>query len=134
VQAAADLRLVLGQLIRRVRADSGVPLGQLAVLGVLEREGPQSTADLAADQLVRHQSMARTVTQLVETGSISQRPHPSDARKTQLTITESGRRVLLDERERRVDWLTLAILAELDADELPDLQRATALLARLAGS
>jgi DNA-binding MarR family transcriptional regulator len=78
--------------------------------------------------------MARTVSLLVESGAIEQGPHPSDARKTQLTITEDGRRVLLDERERRVDWLTLAIVRELGSDELPDLQEATELLARLAGS
>jgi DNA-binding MarR family transcriptional regulator len=130
--AAAELRLVLGQLVRRVRAESGVPLGQLAVLGLLDRDGPGSTADLAAAQLVRHQSMARTVAQLVEAGAVAQRPHPSDGRKVELSITPSGRRLLEHERERRVDWLSRAIISELGPDELPTLERATSLLARLA--
>jgi len=131
-QAAAELRLVLGQLVRRVRAESGVPLGQLAVLGLLDRDGPQSTADLAAAQLVRHQSMARTVSQLVESGGVSQSPHASDGRKVQLSITPLGRRLLEHERERRVDWLSRAIMSELGADDLPTLEQATNLLARLA--
>lgn len=131
-QAAAELRLVLGQLVRRVRAESGVPLGQLAVLGLLDRNGPQSTADLAAAQLVRHQSMTRTVSQLVESGAISQSPHPSDGRKIQLSITLPGRRLLEHERERRVDWLSHAIMSELGPHDLPALEQATSLLARLA--
>jgi len=123
---------VLGQLVRRVRAESGVPLGQLAVLGLLDRDGPQSTADLAAAQLVRHQSMARTVSQLVESGGVSQSPHASDGRKVQLSITPLGRRLLEHERERRGDWLSRAIMSELGADDLPTLEQATNLLARLA--
>jgi DNA-binding MarR family transcriptional regulator len=132
MRAAADLRLVLGQLVRRVRAESTVSIGQLAVLGVLDRDGPQSTSDLAAAQLVRHQSMARTVAQLVHAGAVESRPHPTDGRKTQLTISPCGRDLLEHERERRVDWLADAIGDELAAEELPVLERATELLTRLA--
>jgi DNA-binding MarR family transcriptional regulator len=133
-RAAADLRLVLGRLVRRVRAESSVPLGQLAVLGLLERDGPQSTADLAAAQLVRHQSMARTVSLLVRAGAVDQRADPSDGRKTVLRITPAGLLLLEHERERRVDWLARAIAGELGEEELPALVRATDLLARLARS
>jgi DNA-binding MarR family transcriptional regulator len=133
-RAAADLRLALGRLVRRVRAESSVPLGQLAVLGLLERDGPQSTADLAAAQLVRHQSMARTVSLLVRAGAVDQRADPSDGRKTVLRITPAGLLLLEHERERRVDWLARAIAEELGEEELPALVRATDLLARLARS
>ena len=133
-RAAAYLRLVLGRLVRRVRAESSVPLGQLAVLGLLERDGPQSTADLAAAQLVRHQSMARTVSLLVRAGAVDQRADPSDGRKTVLRITPAGLLLLEHERERRVDWLARAIAGELGEEELPALVRATDLLARLARS
>jgi DNA-binding MarR family transcriptional regulator len=131
-RAAADLRLALGQLVRRVRAESSVPLGQLAVLGLLDRDGPQSIADLAAAQLVRHQSMARTVALLVAAGAVEQRAHPSDGRKSELRITDAGRLLLQRERERRVDWLARAIGDELEERELPELARATELLTRLA--
>jgi DNA-binding MarR family transcriptional regulator len=133
-RAAADLRLALGRLVRRVRAEGSVPLGQLAVLGLLERDGPQSTADLAAAQLVRHQSMARTVSLLVRAGAVDQRADPSDGRKTVLRITPAGLLLLEHERERRVDWLARAIAEELGEEELPALVRATDLLARLARS
>ena len=131
-RVASELRLALGRLVRRVRAESGVPLGQLAVLGLLDREGPHTTSDLAAAQRVRHQSMARTVGQLVALGLVAQAPHASDRRKTVLSITAAGRARLEDERTRRVDWLAAAIEDELAPEELRALERGIELLARLA--
>jgi DNA-binding MarR family transcriptional regulator len=133
-RAASELRLALGRLVRRVRAESGVPLGQLAVLGLLDREGPQTTSDLAAVQRVRHQSMARTVGQLVALGHVAPEPHPSDKRKTLLSITPAGRDRLEGERARRVDWLARAMEEQLTVDELRLLEQAAVLLARLAAA
>ena len=102
------------------------------MLGLLDRDGPRTTSELATAQVVRHQSMARTVAQLVALGLVGQEADPSDGRKTQLSITEAGRARLEAERARRVDWLSDAITHELTADELETLQRGTELLARLA--
>ena len=46
---AHEFRETLGRVIRRLRAEGGQPpVGQMAVLGRLDREGPASTSDLAA--------------------------------------------------------------------------------------
>jgi hypothetical protein len=45
---AGDLRVVLGQLVRRLRSVHGFSLSQAAVLGRLDREGTMSIGDLAA--------------------------------------------------------------------------------------
>ena len=51
---ASDLRLVIGQLIRRLREERrDLTLSQVTVLGRLDRLGPASTSDLAADERVR---------------------------------------------------------------------------------
>lgn len=128
---AAELRVALGRLARRVRAGGALPLGQLAVLGLLERDGPHTTTELAAARLVRHQSMARTVGLLVAGGMIDRRAHPTDARKTQLEILSPGRVLLEKERERRVDWLATAIDAALSRGEHRRLAEAVELLDRL---
>src|SRR5690242_7477299 len=53
---AQEFRETLGRLVRRLRAESGQPpVGQLAVLGRLDREGPASTSDLAAAERMRPQ-------------------------------------------------------------------------------
>jgi len=132
-ETANELRLAVGLLVRRVRAESPFPVGQLAVLGVLDREGPQTTTQLAAAQLVRHQSMARTVAQLVELGWVQAGPHPSDGRKTQLSLTDAGREHLRFVRGRREDWLAGRIVAELTPAERRTLADSASLIARLAG-
>ena len=65
---AADLRLVLGRSLRRIRASIGSPFGHGAVLGRLDREGPHTTAALAAAENMRPQSMAQFIAELESEG------------------------------------------------------------------
>lgn len=132
VETARELRLVIGQLVRRVRAQADLPAAQAAVLGYLDREGPMSTSELAARQRVRHQSMSRTVGQLTDLKFIEPRPHPRDGRKILLVLTEAGHAALEDQRDRRADWLAQAIASEFAPDEQQTLATAVHLLGRLA--
>ncbi|MEU6843921.1 MarR family transcriptional regulator [Streptomyces sp. NPDC046716] len=130
---AADLRTAMGRLTRRVKHEDLIPHGQVAVLGVLDRDGAMTTSDLAADQRVRPQSMARAVGLLTEQGLVTRRAHPTDGRKSLVELTEAGRAALDAERGRRAGWLAQAIEAELSADERELLSRGAALMERLAG-
>ncbi|MFF8095011.1 hypothetical protein [Streptomyces sp. NPDC016675] len=58
---AAEPRTAMGKLTRRVKLEDQMPLGQVAVLGALDRSGAMTTSELAADQRVRPQSMARAI-------------------------------------------------------------------------
>ncbi|GAA2059500.1 MarR family transcriptional regulator [Streptomyces cheonanensis] len=129
---AAELRTAMGKLTRRVRHEDRIPLGQVAVLGALDREGAMTTSDLAADQRVRPQSMARAVGLLMEQNLVTRRAHPTDGRKSLVELTEAGRAALEAERGRRAGWLAQAIEAELTAEERALLARSAALLERLA--
>ena len=77
-ELAAELRVALGQIFRRIRSEHVFPMGQGAVLGALDREGPQSTSDLAAGAKMRPQSMAQTVRELEEAGYVVRRADPGD--------------------------------------------------------
>ena len=127
---ASDLRVVLGQLIRRLRAEHGFPLSHGTVLGRLDREGAQSTVQLATAERVRPQSMGQTLAELESQGLISRRPDETDGRRTLLELTQQGRRVLADDRKRREGWLAEAIDG-FSAEERETLRRAVSLLARL---
>ncbi|MFI6875128.1 MarR family winged helix-turn-helix transcriptional regulator [Streptomyces sp. NPDC050400] len=129
---AAELRGAIGKLTRRVKHEDRIPLGQVAVLGALDRDGAMTTSDLATDQRVRPQSMARAVGLLLEQGLLTRRPHPTDGRKTLLDLTEAGHAALDAERGRRAGWLAQAIEAELSAEERELLARAAGLMERLA--
>jgi DNA-binding MarR family transcriptional regulator len=130
---ASDLRLTVGRLVRRVRAESSLmPVGQTAVLGRLDREGPMTTSDLAAAERVRPQSMARTVSLLADEGYVESEAHPTDGRKTLLRIAPAGLEKLVAQREGREHWLAEALETELTVAERRTLRRSMALLDRLA--
>lgn len=131
---ASELRVVLGQLMRRLRAEHRFSLAHGAVLGRLDREGAMSTSDLAAAERVRPQSMAQTVSELEADGLISRRPDPADGRRALLELTDKGRATLQVDREQREGWLIQAIADGFDDREQRILAEAVPLLARLADS
>ena len=131
---ASDLRVVLGRLVRRLRAEHRFPLSHGAVLGRLDREGPQSTSDLAAAERVRPQSMAQTLGDLEADGLITRRPDPDDGRRTLIELSEAGRRALEEDRRHREGWLARSIEEELSDGEREVLAQAVELLQRLSQS
>jgi DNA-binding MarR family transcriptional regulator len=131
---ASELRVVLGQLVRRLRAEHRFSLAHGAVLGRLDREGARSTSDLAAAERVRPQSMAQTVTELESDGLISRRPDPADGRRALLELTDRGRQTLEADRRQRVGWLIGAIAENFSEQEQHALAQAVPLLTRLADS
>jgi DNA-binding MarR family transcriptional regulator len=131
VKGAGELRLVLGQLVRRLRAEYSFPVAQASVLSRLDREGPQTTSALAAAERVRPQSMAQTLAELEAAELIGRRPDPADRRRIQIELTARGRGRLLEERGRREDWLAAAIAEELTQEEQRTLLAAVPLLRRL---
>jgi DNA-binding MarR family transcriptional regulator len=131
---ASELRVVLGQLVRRLRAEHRFSLAHGAVLGRLDREGPRGTSDLAAAERLRPQSMAQTVSELEADGLVNRRPDPADGRRALLEITDNGRQALEADRRQREGWLIQAITDGFSEQEQQALARAVPLLRRLADS
>jgi DNA-binding MarR family transcriptional regulator len=130
-RTASELRIVLGQLVRRLRAEHVFPLHHGAVLGRLDREGPRSVSDLATAERVRPQSMAQTVAELEADGLVSRSPDPGDGRRALVAMTTAGHEALESDRRRRVGWLFSAI-EQLPREDQKALGRATEILSRLA--
>ncbi|MBS1878215.1 MAG: winged helix-turn-helix transcriptional regulator [Actinobacteria bacterium] len=129
---ASELRVVVGQLIRRLRAEQHrFSMSQGAVLGRLDRDGPQSVSDLAAAEKVRPQSMAQTVADLESAGMVERRPDPDDRRRSLVLFTAKGLEILHADRRQREGWLA-GMLAELSEDDLRALARAVELMGELA--
>jgi DNA-binding MarR family transcriptional regulator len=129
---AHELRETIGRLLRRMRAEPGPPMSQLAVLSRLDRMGPASISDLAAADRMRPQSMAQTVHELEKAGHVSRRPDPADGRRSFVELTPEGLETLKATRARREDWLTRSLDSELDAAEREAVRRVLALLGRVA--
>jgi DNA-binding MarR family transcriptional regulator len=129
---ASELRVVIGQLVRRLRAEHGFPLSHGAVLGRLDREGAQSVSDLALAERVRPQSMAQTVSDLEADGYVTRSPDPRDRRRALVKLTERGVATLQADRRHREGWLANAIARDLSDSEQAILADAVPLLRRLA--
>jgi DNA-binding MarR family transcriptional regulator len=134
VDAAHELRLVLGQLVRRLRREYAFPIAHASVLSRLDREGPQTTSALAAAERVRPQSMAQTLSELAGERLIERRADPVDRRQVLIELTAEGRGLLHGDRRRRESWLAGAMAAELTAEERRILIAAVPLLRRLSES
>lgn len=133
---ARELRVTLGQLLRRLRAQaegSDLTKSQSSVLGRLERDGPATATALARAEGVRQQSMTAIVAALVDAGLVTGSPDPADGRKTILALTEEAREQYRTGRLAKEDWLTTAITGTLSPAELEQLAASIALLKRLAG-
>ncbi|MGO9321338.1 MAG: MarR family winged helix-turn-helix transcriptional regulator [Solirubrobacteraceae bacterium] len=129
---ASELRMVLGHLMRRLRAEHRFSLSQGAVLGRLDREGTKSIGDLALAERVRPQSMTQTVSDLEADGLIARRADPTDRRRILVELTELGLQTLEQDRRQREGWLARAIADDLSTQEQRVLMQALALLRRLA--
>jgi DNA-binding MarR family transcriptional regulator len=131
---ASRLRLVLGHLVRRLRAEHRFPLSQGSVLGRLDREGASSIGALAAAERVRPQSMTQTIADMEADGLISRRRDPTDGRRTFVELTAQGRQRLEADRRHRDGWIAQAIAEDFTAEEQRLLADALVLLERISES
>jgi DNA-binding MarR family transcriptional regulator len=130
---ASELRIVLGHLIRRLRAERRFSLSQAAVLGRLDREGTKSIGDLAIAERVRPQSMTQTISDLEADGLIERHADPGDGRRSLVELTGQGRETLQADRRQREGWLARTIAEDLSQQEQRVLAQALELLRRLSG-
>jgi DNA-binding MarR family transcriptional regulator len=132
---AGDLRVVIGQLRRRLREQASfgdMTWSQTSVLRRLDLEGPATVTSLARSEGMRPQSMGATVSALQAAGLVSGSPDPRDGRQTILSLTPSCQEWIKAGRAAREDWLFRAIQRQLSPEEQVELAGAVELLKRLA--
>ena len=131
---AAGLRPALLRLARRLRQmrDESVELSsnQLSAMSVLLNNGDLLMGELAARELVQPPSMTRVVNELQRRGFVLRSGDPLDKRQARVSLTDTGRAVLLANRKRRDDWLARR-LAELDPQEREVLRKAVPILEKV---
>lgn len=133
-RVAARLRRAVGDLVRATRGQDVLAPVLAAALDLPDRDGPLTTAELAARRQVRHQTMAATVGELRNLGYLSAAPHPADGRMKVLTLTPAGLAALEADRAARVHLLAGALERSLSGTEVRDLARAIALIERVTAA
>jgi len=131
-----ELSLAIGQLLRRLRAESNadeLTWSQTVALSRLEQAGSMTTADLARAESVKPQSMGATLAELEREGLIGRQPHPTDGRQVLFSLTDAGVEARRKRSAAKQKWL-LAAMAKLDPGEQQTLISAAALIKRLGES
>jgi DNA-binding MarR family transcriptional regulator len=136
-EVAAALQMSIGLCIRQLRqrqAQGDLSLPEASALKRLDRSGPTSVTELAKAEQISVQSMGTTLGSLEARGLVERQPHPSDGRRSVLSITKSGIRVLGDKHNGRAEHLAKALSNGFSPAELRQLMVAAPLIERLAQS
>lgn len=96
---AAELAILAGKLVRQLRRSSAVPKSY-RVLATLDDIGPAGVSQLAVADGISQPTMSNLVADLVAEGYVAKEPHPTDARAQVVSLTDAGRRYLLENRAR----------------------------------
>jgi DNA-binding MarR family transcriptional regulator len=137
-EAATELALALGLLMRRIRSAAPLEAHELtwtqkAVMARLEAGGPATTAELARAEGVKPQSMGAVVASLEEMGIVERRPHATDGRQIDIVLSARGSAIRKETGMAKRTWLAEAI-SRLDAQDQKEIPAITALIKRLADS
>jgi DNA-binding MarR family transcriptional regulator len=133
-ELAARLRLVVARLHRRARTEAvtegdDVSASRLAALATVEKRGPITLGELAAEEQVQPPSMTRIVARLEEQGLVTREVDPTDRRVARVVVTPAGTELLAVTRTRRTAFLAQRVARFTDderralADALPLLER-----------
>ena len=136
-QIAAELRVSIGLLVRRLRqvpVKGGLTLSETSALARLDRGGPTTPGELAKQEQISPQSMGATLAALQARGLIERRPDPGDGRRAVMSVTDAGLDLLRSRRNAKVRQLARALAAEFTPAELERLAAAAPLLERLGQS
>jgi DNA-binding MarR family transcriptional regulator len=137
--AAQRLSVAITRLRARLREEAGVngtglSVSQMSVLWNILQEEPVTAAELAAAQHVSPQAIAQNLAVLKAAGLIDTERDPGDGRKTLITASEPSRQLVTSVRASKESYLARTIDALVSPAERADLDRAIALLERLAAA
>jgi DNA-binding MarR family transcriptional regulator len=129
-----ELSQAIGLLVRRMRGAAAfqeLSLTESAVMARLDKGGPATTADLARAECVKPQSMGATIAALEQMGLVERKPHPTDGRQVNISLTAKGAAVRKSATDAKRTWLAQAI-AQLGKKEQETLFAAGEIIRRLA--
>ena len=117
-----------------MHAQGDLSLPEASALKRLDRGGPTSVTELARAEQISVQSMGTTLGALEARDLVERHPHPSDGRRSILSITRAGVRMLGDKHNARAEQLAKALSSGFSPRELRRLMVAAPLIERLAQS
>ena len=122
----------LSRVLRAARPPEGLSMSKLSVLEHLYREGASTATVLAGYLRMQPQSLTRLLDYLERRKLIVRKVDEADRRRSRITITEGGTRVLKEDVHARRVHLAEAMEAALTPVERELLRLAAGLMERVA--
>ncbi|MDO8362696.1 MAG: MarR family transcriptional regulator [Actinomycetota bacterium] len=131
-EVAESVRLSVTRLARILRQQDGSDLTPSATsaLAMVHHHGPLTLGELATREHVSAPTVTRIVDALQRAGLVRRTASPNDGRVVFVSVTDKGKRLVLDARRRRTQWL-VEHLATLSPEDVAALQHAAPVLERL---
>jgi DNA-binding MarR family transcriptional regulator len=119
---ASSLMELVSLVVRGVSDNRDLSMTAVAVLGSLDRQGPQRITTMAMAQGVSQPSMTQLMQRLEQRGLVTRTSDPADGRVALVSLTAEGRAALAARRERNTRRIAalLADLPESDVQALAD--------------
>lgn len=132
-QTAAELRLVIGRLIRSIRQHNagGLTPSQVSALATIEESGPIRISDLASRESIGAPVATRVTASLEDLGYIKRVQDSEDKRACLVELTCGGHKVLKNLWEERTAGINQRIQM-LSRSEIATLNAALPVLDKLA--
>jgi len=114
---------------RTADAESGLTAERLSLLSVLVFGGPATMSALARAEQVSRPAITRTVGALEQAGLVRREEVAEDRRRSRVSATAAGRRLMEAGRQARIERLA-GVLEDVRPEELAELDRALAVVRR----
>jgi DNA-binding MarR family transcriptional regulator len=131
-QALRDLITKMRKRLRRQVGNLGaISHSEGYVMSLLMSQQEAYPSELGTALRISSQFMSQILNRLEGLGYISRRAAPDDGRKTLVSLTKKGRRMVEESRREREEWLAAVIAEKYTAKEMKVIREALALLATL---
>jgi len=137
LELAIQLARVTARLVRKLRKYSGrqdFSLTEQATMSLLEQHRQMLPSELAEAHHISAQAVSQIINRLHRDQCIKKSPDRVDRRRTYISLSAKGRRLLEDIRKQRGIWLSGAIAELLTQEEKKMLPEATRIIEKLAST
>ena len=135
---SSSLRSSISLLHKRLRkqmySTESYSITEITTLGRLYSQDHLLPSELATMAKIKTQSMSQILKKMEKQNVIVRIPCETDKRKTFISLTDSGRKLVEQTRYERDEWLTNAIRKNLTRDERRTLISSIEILQKLAES
>jgi DNA-binding MarR family transcriptional regulator len=113
IELSSALRSAISILHKRLRKQmysaQTHSITELETMGFLYRQGSLLPSELAAQTKVKTQSMSQVLNKMEAQKIIERTPSQEDKRKTYISLTDLGKKIVEQTRYERDEWLAKAI-------------------------